>query len=83
MDRLQNEENEEKRVHEAIYIYNHERLHMSIDWNTPQDIHQYVKNPGPKDLALLMPPRGGLLRWPQDETSELFPLPDLRLQRQP
>ena len=29
-----------KQVHEAIYIYNHERLHMSINWRPPQKLHQ-------------------------------------------
>jgi transposase InsO family protein len=29
-----------KQVNEAIYIYNHERLHMSIDWRTPLQVHQ-------------------------------------------
>lgn len=29
-----------KQVDEAIYTYNNERLHMSIDWRTPQQVHQ-------------------------------------------
>jgi transposase InsO family protein len=29
-----------KQVRQAIHIYNHERLHMSIDWKTPHEIHQ-------------------------------------------
>lgn len=28
-----------KHVDEAIYIYNHERLHMSIEWKTPQQVY--------------------------------------------
>jgi len=28
-----------KQVREAIYIYNHERLHMSIGWRTPQSVY--------------------------------------------
>ena len=29
-----------KQVHEAIYIYNNERLHMSIVWRTPLQVYQ-------------------------------------------
>jgi transposase InsO family protein len=31
-----------KSVKEAINIYNHERLHISIGWKTPQSVHHML-----------------------------------------